>query len=365
MCQARTPIENGESCTVPSGLGSITCAGERITADENGIPSSKVMVPCACTLDNPIWACQEVVVETRSPSATPLGEVCANLPTPSTGDNCGAVLEEVGLIDRAECMFMQVTTAGSNGQVTSNQSITCDCDSKGLPSKADATWVCDGTFAPVPAPTLMPAGMAVPTSIQPANPNPTPIDVCGVFDSAGAVPQDGDNCAFISQDFGLQYLLCPVTNQTACECKNQSPSSSNVWRCGPNSMFVNGAADSNMEADADSNMDADASAADNADSNMEAADVAVPDDANSNVDANVGAADDADSNMEATDVGIADDADSNMAVTDNVSVGDKAADSDVDLEDMDVGVSESEESSSSGVSVIAAAVLTGAVAALL
>ena len=121
MCQAMTPIENGASCTVPSGLSSITCAGERITADENGIPSSKVMVPCACTLDNPIWACQEVVVETRSPSATPLGEVCANLPTPSTGDNCGAVLEEVGLIDRAECMFMQVTTAGSNGQVTSNQ----------------------------------------------------------------------------------------------------------------------------------------------------------------------------------------------------------------------------------------------------
>ena len=360
MCQAMTPIENGESCTVPGGLGSITCAGERITADENGIVSSKVIVPCACTLDNPIWACQEVVVETRSPSATPLGEVCANLPTPSTGDNCGAVLEEVGLIDRAECMFMQVTTAGSNGQVTSNQAITCDCDSKGLPSKADATWVCDGTFAPIPAPTLMPAGFPQPTSIQPANPNPTPIDVCGVFDSAGAVPQDGDNCAFISQDFGLQYLLCPVTNQTACECKNQSPSSSNVWRCGPNSMFVNGAADSNMEADADTNMDTEVGAADDADSDMEAADVAVPDNADSNMDANVGAADGADSNMEATDVGIADDADSNMDADASAADG---ADSNMAV--TDVGVSESEESSSAGVSAIAAAVLTGAVAALL
>lgn len=199
------------------------------------------MVTCTCENANPIWMCTSISV-TKEPSPAPppaeapisvAGEICESITVlPNTGDNCTQYF--VLTMNYLGCAFMQVTT-DSNG-VTSSSTVQCACDARNT-SIANTAWNCDGTFAPVSTPSLMPAGEPQPVSVMPVSVAPVPtapgVDICP---PQGQVPVNKEPCDGILK--GLDSATCNyqqtvTTNgvttqyQTACECK----SSELFWTC--------------------------------------------------------------------------------------------------------------------------------------
>jgi hypothetical protein len=95
------------------------------------------------------------------------------------------------------------------------------------------SWSCDGSFMPVTAPSLMPAGQVQPsTSMMPVPATPTATMTCANI----PFPGDGTSCVGVLPA-GLSSATCnysqtittdgvPVSESATCECD-----SSNVWNC--------------------------------------------------------------------------------------------------------------------------------------
>jgi len=225
FCQGPVP-QDGTSCegVLPEGLSSGVCGGEIIEVDELGMPVSVTTATCMCSADNPVWMCTATVV-TAPPVEAPVSpNRCPITEKPNTGDACGSLL---ALIDYQMCLFVQPETGAL---------VSCECDGREISNKADAVWVCGGTFPPALAPTLMPAGETQPISLQPVPTVPT-IPEIAECPPAETPPSTGDSCEGFLPD-GLSNATCNFENrikvgdtttvtQTACNCR----ASTGVWSC--------------------------------------------------------------------------------------------------------------------------------------
>lgn len=169
-------------------------------------------------------------METRSPAASP--NTC-DIPVPNTGDDCSSLL--VLSKNYVACLFMQTETA--NGQVTSDATVSCTCDSRSLDSTADAKWDCDGTLPPASEPSLMPAGQSLPAVVMPVPTVPVPVTTvnCPPEESK---PNDGDSCMGILPESTLSSATCTYGTTTtsslttvlaveSCTC----PRNTQKWKC--------------------------------------------------------------------------------------------------------------------------------------
>jgi len=222
-CPARlSDFTDGSSCagSVPDEKASIGCGYEVIVGSP---PLSSEAIICECVKANPLWACRSLGL---TPIASP-NECPSQDSPPANGDSCAGLLVTE---DSAQtCMFSRKLSSSSE-----LETFNCTC-SNAAGSTVDL-WSCDGSFMPVVAPSLMPAGQVqpsttIPVPTAPTTPTTTTPMVCGTF------PGDGTTCAGVLP-VGLSSASCnysqtittngvPLDETATCECD----ASTEIWNC--------------------------------------------------------------------------------------------------------------------------------------
>merc|ERR1711865_1186160 len=116
---------------------------------------------------------------------------------------------------------------------TSSELETFNCECSNAAGSTVDLWSCDGSFMPVVAPSLMPAGQIQPSTTipVPAAPTATTPTECGAF------PGNGTTCAGVLS-VGLSSASCnysqtittngvPLDEAATCECD----ASTKIWDC--------------------------------------------------------------------------------------------------------------------------------------
>jgi len=170
-------FEDGSSCDglVPDDKASKGCGYEEIVGSP---PISSEKIACECVKANPVWACRSLGL---TPIAAP-NECPPQDSPPANGDSCAGLL--VMENSAQTCMF-------SRRFSTSSELETFNCECSNAAGSTVDLWSCDGSFMPVVAPSLMPAGQIQPSTTIPVPAAPTATTAttpteCGTF--PGDVP---------------------------------------------------------------------------------------------------------------------------------------------------------------------------------
>jgi len=223
VCPARlSDFEDGSSCDglVPDDKASKGCGYEEIVGSP---PISSEKIACECVKANPVWACRSLGL---TPIAAP-NECPPQDSPPANGDSCAGLL--VMENSAQTCMF-------SRRFSTSSELETFNCECSNAAGSTVDLWSCDGSFMPVVAPSLMPAGQiqpstTIPVPAAPTAPTATTPTECGTF------PGDGTTCAGVLP-VGLSSASCnysqtittngvPLDETATCECD----AATEVWNC--------------------------------------------------------------------------------------------------------------------------------------
>ena len=225
---------NGAACgnLLQENQDTLMCSGISFTGEQ----TSQVQrdYNCICEKSQPFWVCTETfkTPAPAPPSAAPpsANDGCPPDDSSPEGSSCASFLG-VGQLD-GTCNFVRVI----DGNIENLEAFKCTCTAGPAP-----VWECDGTFSPVSAPSLMPAGQTVPTSTMPNTsapvaPSAPTAGPCATF--APTFPGDGTSCAG-AVPVGLPNIVCTyrqeVTNSDGVETEESASCTcakdNEIWSC--------------------------------------------------------------------------------------------------------------------------------------